>query len=342
MTDNFTGSPSGNGYTALRRVIKRLMSIFFFTLLVIIALAVTLAATGWFRLIIPFRGVAHEIAHPISPARLTPDIKTMTDDRISAAWIGHATLLINLRGKWILTDPAFSERVGVESPWIGVIGQRRIIEPALSIEQLPKLDIIAISHAHMDHMDLPALRKLPKDATLLVPPGLEDLTAGLGFSKIEEIKWGEEREIEGVKIFAFAARHWGERTPWEKKTRGYNSYIFSNGGKSLLFASDTSYTDVFGAVAKQRPVDAAVFNLGAYEPKWFRQAHSTSAEVWRMFKQTGAKTLLPIHWGTFLISQETIDDPMLWLRAEAGPEFDEKVKIRYIGEVWREGNSVSR
>lgn len=337
MTDDFTSPPSGNGRAALRRVMKRLMSLVAFTLVAIIVLTVTLAATGWIRRIIPFRGIAHEIAHPISPARLKPDISSMTDDRISAAWIGHATLLINLRGKWILTDPAFSERVGVESPWIGVIGQRRIIEPALPMEELPKLDIIAISHAHMDHMDIPALRRLPKDATLLVPTGLEDLTAGLGFSKIEEIKWGEEREIEGVKIYAFAARHWGERTPWEKKTRGYNSYVFSNGGKSLLFASDTSYTDVFGAVTKQRPVDAAVFNLGAYEPKWFRQAHATSEDVWRMFKQTGAKTLLPVHWGTFLISQETIDDPMLWLRAEAGAEFDEKVKIRYVGEVWRGG-----
>jgi L-ascorbate metabolism protein UlaG (beta-lactamase superfamily) len=340
MTDDFTGPPSGNGRAALRRVVKKLMGFAVFTLVLIVVLTVALSATGWVRRIIPLRGVAHEIAHPISPARLKPDINSMTDDRLSAAWIGHATLLINLRGKWILTDPAFSERVGVETPWLGVVGQRRIIEPALSIEQLPKIDVIAISHAHMDHMDLPALRKLPKDATLVVPTGLEDLTAGLGFSKIVEIKWGEEKEVEGVKIFAFAARHWGERTPWEKTTRGYNSYIFANGGKSLLFASDTSYTDVFGAVTKQRPVDAAVFNLSAYEPKWFRQAHSTSEEVWRMFKQTGAKTLLPIHWGTFIVSQETIDDPMLWLRAVAGPEFYDKVKIRYIGEVWGEGDNM--
>lgn len=321
----------------MRWIVKRFMTFAVLTLSLIVVLTVTLAATGWFRRVIPFRGVAHEIAHPISPARLTPDIKTMEDDRLSAAWIGHATLLINIRGKWILTDPVFSERVGVETPWLGVVGQRRIIEPALSIEQLPKIDIIVITHAHMDHMDIPSLRRLAKDATLLVPNGLEDLTAGLGFSKIEEIKWGEEREIAGVKIYAFGARHWGERTPWEKKTRGYNSYIFSRDGKNMLFASDTSYTEVFGAVTKQRPVDVAVFNLGAYEPKWFRQAHSTSAEVWRMFSQTGARTLLPIHWGTFIISQETIDDPMLWLRAEAGAQFNEKVKIRYIGEVWRDG-----
>lgn len=337
MTGEFSGPPNGAGRVLARKIVKRLMSLAIFTVAVIVVLTVTLAITGWFRRIIPLRGVAHEVAHPIAPARLKPDIKSMTDDRLSVAWIGHATLLINLRGTWILTDPAFSERVGVETPWIGVVGQRRLIEPALSIEELPKIDIIAISHAHMDHMDIPTLRKLPKDATLVVPAGLEDLTDGLGFSKIEEIKWGEEKEIAGVKIYAFAARHWGERTPWEKKTRGYNSYIFAKSGKSLLFASDTSYTDVFGSITKLHPVDAAAFDLSAYEPKWFRQAHATSEEVWRMFKQTGAKALLPIHWGTFIISQEAIDDPMLWLRAVAGPEFYDKVKIRYIGEVWREG-----
>lgn len=337
MTDNFTSQPNGAGGTLARKVVKRLMSLFIFTVAFIAVLIVTVSVTGWVRRIIPLRGVAHEVAHPIAPARLKPDIKSMTDDRMSVAWIGHATLLINLRGTWILTDPAFSERVGVETPWIGVIGQRRLIEPALSIEELPKMDIIAISHAHMDHMDIPTLRKLPKDATLVVPAGLEDLTAGLGFSKIVEIKWGEEKEIAGAKIYAFGARHWGERTPWEKKTRGYNSYIFSKSSKSLLFAGDTSYTDVFGTVARARPVDAAVFDLSAYEPKWFRQAHATSEEVWRMFRQTGAKVLLPAHWGTFIISQEPMDDPMLWLRAVAGPEFYDKVKIRYVGEVWRDG-----
>lgn len=308
-----------------------------FTLIAIVVLTVVLSVTGWVRRIIPLRGVAHEIAHPMAPARLKPDVKTMTDDTLSVAWIGHATMLINIRGTWILTDPAFSERVGVETPWIGVVGQRRIIEPALSIEDLPKIDVIVITHAHMDHFDLPALRKLPKTATLVVPHGLDDMTAPLGFSKVVEVKWGEEKEVAGANIYAFGPRHWGQRTPWEEKDRGYNSYIFSRGGKSMMVVGDTSYTDVFGAVTKLKPVDAVAFDLGAYEPKWFRQAHATSEDVWRMFKQTGARTLLPIHWGTFIVSQETIDDPMLSLRAAAGSEFYDKVKIRYIGEVWKDG-----
>lgn len=301
--------------------------------LVIAVLSAAALYTGFFRLAIPLRGWVHEVAHPIGPARLAPDVAAMTGDRLSIAWIGHATCLINFYGTWILTDPVFSDRVGIQTPF-GVFGSRRMIKPALGIDDLPPLDIVVITHAHMDHFDPPSLEKLPKDAVLITPAGFSDLAAGLGFEKTLEMAWDSRVEAEGVDIFAFAPRHWGKRTPWEKADRGYNSYLFSKNGKTVLLAGDTGYTPVFGQVAKTRRIDAAIFNLGAYEPDWFRQNHATSEDMWKMYKQTGAPVLLPVHWGTFIHSQEPLDDPMNWLRAAAGDEFYGKVGIMFQGEAW--------
>lgn len=302
------------------------LALFFFAFLIFVR---------FFHLAIPLRGLIHEIAHPISPARLKPDIDAMTDDRLSVAWVGHATVLINFFGTWILTDPALSNRIGITTRF-GVIGPRRITAPALTIDELPQIDIVAITHAHMDHLDIQTLERLDKNTTLLVPPGLDDLVGKLGFNKVVTLGWNREVEIAGVTFYAFAPKHWGKRNPWEKEERGYNSYLISRNKKRLLYAGDTAYTAIFGQVAKERPIDAALFNLGAYEPKWFRKSHATSEEVWRMFNETGAKTLLPIHWHTFIISQENIDDPMAWLRATAGKHFDDKVKLKFIGEIWSE------
>jgi len=297
--------------------------------------------TGAFRHSIVYRGVIHEIAHGISSARLKPNLSGMSDGSFSIAWIGHATCYINMFGVKILTDPVFGDRVGVETPWLGVVGARRLVEPAIPIAEIPKPDIIAITHAHMDHLDIPSLRLLPKDSTLLIPTGLSDIVEGLGFAKVVEIGWNSPMELCGLDVEAFMPKHWGKRTPWEKKSRNFNSYLFSRNGKTLLVAGDTAYTEAFAAAGKRRHIDYAVFDLGAYQPRWFRRNHSTSEDIWRMFQESGAEYLLPVHWGTFILSQEGINDPMLWLRAVAGDEFYGKVKLQHIGEVWSDPSRKS-
>jgi L-ascorbate metabolism protein UlaG (beta-lactamase superfamily) len=316
-------------------VIKKMLHILGYVSLTLIVVFCLALYRNWFQLVIPLRAWAHEIAHPISPARLRPDLSIMTDDCLSIAWIGHATCLINFHGTWILTDPVFSDRVGIEIPVLGVLGTRRLTKPALSMEELPQLDLVMISHAYMDHFDLPTLRKLPPEATLITPTGVSDLVKELSFERVVEAEWDREMEIDGVSILAFAPQHWGSRTPWDESERGYNSYLLSKGGKTVLFAGDTAYTSVFEEVAKRRPIDVAVFDLGAYLPESFKRNHATSEQVWAMFKQTGAPVLIPIHWGTFINSLETLEDPMNWLRAAAGDEFYDKVGLRFQGEVWR-------
>lgn len=302
--------------------------------LIFVVLLAVLFYTNAFRLFIPLRGWMHEIPHKTAPARLKPDLGQMTDDRLSVAWIGHATCLINFYGTWILTDPVFSRRVGIETMF-GVFGSRRLVEPALTMDELPEVDVIIVTHAHMDHFDLPTLRNLSKDATLLTPPGFSDFTDKLGYEKTIEIGWGGDFKVDGLAITAFRPQHWGNRTPWEKVERGYNGYLFSKNGKTVLLAGDTGYSTVFEKLGKKHHIDAAIFNLGAYLPKWFQRNHATSEEVWKMFKQSGADTLIPIHWGAFIHSQENIEDPVNWLRAAAGDEFYDKVGLLFQGEVWR-------
>jgi len=250
------------------------------------------------------------------------------DDALAIGWIGHATVLVKLAGTTILTDPALFDRIGVQVGPI-MIGPHRIVAPALPLDRLPPLDAVVITHAHMDSLDLPTLRALPKDATLVAPTDCRSLLGGLGFRSYVELGWGERTTVAGMTIEAVPVRHWGKRWPWEA-SRGYNGYLFRKDGMSVLFASDTAYTGDFTRFRDAR-LDVAIFGNGAYDP-WIRN-HANPEQVWQMFVDSGARYLVPIHWDTFRLGREPLGDAIRRLTAAAGPESN-RIVINAIGGEW--------
>ncbi|HEY6419121.1 MAG TPA: MBL fold metallo-hydrolase [Candidatus Binataceae bacterium] len=249
---------------------------------------------------------------------------------LTIANLGHATVLMNFRGVRLISDPSLFSRVGLAIDSIATIGPRRVTAPPLSPAELQALDLILITHAHMDHLDLPSLRALPKNVVVVACEGCSRLIAPLGYADVRELKWGEETVVKGLKIRAMGANHWGKRWPPMGADYGFDSYVLEKDGVRVLLACDSAITDLFAAVAANPP-EVAVFSIGAYDP-WIRN-HANPEQVWEMFKQTGARYLVPIHWGTFRLSKEPMDEPLKRLIAAAGDQSD-RIVLREIGGTW--------
>ncbi|HEX4210280.1 MAG TPA: MBL fold metallo-hydrolase, partial [Candidatus Binataceae bacterium] len=152
----------------------------------------------------------------------------------------------------------------------------------------------------------------------------------LGFKDVRELKWGESTAVDGLRVTAMGARHWGKRWPPYGTNYGFNSYILDRDGHRMLYACDSAATDLFGALHNDPP-EVAAFSISAYDP-WIRN-HANPEQVWSMFEQTGAQYLVPIHWGTFKLSREPMDEPLQRLIAAAGDESN-RIVLRHIGETW--------
>lgn len=262
-----------------------------------------------------------------SPIRPTPTAWSSRD--VTIAYLGHASVLIDFAGTWILTDPTFFARIG---PQVGgvTVGPKRLVEVALAPEELPPLDAVLVSHAHMDSLDRPSLARLAPTPLVVVPARTRDLVDDLGFARVIELGWGERAIVGEVTIEALKVKHWGSRWP-RGRWRGYNGYLLTRGDVGVVFASDTAYTEELGAFARARHVAAAIIGNGAYSP-WIWN-HANPEEVWRMFTQSGACYLIPVHWDTFRLGKEPVGEAMARLLAAAGPRAD-RVVVHRVGETW--------
>jgi len=273
---------------------------------------------------------APDHSHP----RLEP--ASWPDSALTIANLGHATLLMNFFGTRVLTDPSLFSRVGMSIDSIVTIGPKRIVDPPLTPAQLQQIDLILITHAHMDHLDLPSLKSLPKTAIVVACDKCSKLIAPLGFNDVRELEWGESTVAKGLTIRAMGARHWGRRWPPFGEDYGFNSYILEKNGRRMLLACDSAETDLFASVASAPP-DVAAFSIGAYDP-WIYN-HANPEQVWAMFQQTGARYLVPIHWGTFKLSKEPMEEPLQRLIAAAGDQRD-RIVLRQIGGSWTMPSSL--
>jgi L-ascorbate metabolism protein UlaG (beta-lactamase superfamily) len=262
---------------------------------------------------------------PAAPHR--PEPHTWTDDRLTAAWLGHATVLLNFQGTWIVTDPALEPRVGIgRGP--AKLGPRRLVRPALRASDLPPLDLVLLSHAHMDHTDLGTLRALGRDVPVVVQQGNRDLVQR--FRRVEELAWGESTDLDGLTVESVEVRHWGARMVTDRH-RGYGGYLLNKGERTVLFAGDTAYTDAFRRIGERVKVDLAILPIGTYDP-WIAN-HASPEQAWRMFREVGADYLLPVHHSTFRLSREPVGEPIERLLAAAGPE-RWRVVAPEVGATW--------
>jgi L-ascorbate metabolism protein UlaG (beta-lactamase superfamily) len=264
---------------------------------------------------------------PIATAPHRPDIKTWRDDRVTLAWLGHATVLINFYGTWLLTDPALKSHIGL-NVGITTLGPRRLVNPALTIKELPSIDAILVSHAHMDHCDLGTLNKLPRRSQAVVQKGNRDLMRR--FNQVTELAWGQSTEVEGIRIEAIEVNHWGARKLTDKH-RGYGGFLIEKNGKAIVFGGDTAYTNGFRQLASRTKIDLAILPIGAYDP--YIYAHANPEQSWAMAQQMGATYILPMHHSTFRLSHEPVKEPITRMLSVAGDE-RWRVCITEIGQTW--------
>ncbi len=250
-----------------------------------------------------------------------------SNPELAAAWLGHASVLIGIGGRWILVDPVFSERIG---PRIAgrIIGLGRECDLPAIATTLPKIDAIFITHAHFDHLDKPSLRAIADPETVVVTPRRTARLIPKEFPEVIEAAWETPIEIKGLEVTAIRPHHWGARLGLDRR-RGYNAYVIEGGGRRVFAAGDTASTEAFDPLER---IDLAAMGIGAYEPWW--HAHATPEQVWEMFKRIGATHMLPIHHSTFPLSDEHRDEPLERLLAAAGDQ-DRLIVGRELGELWQ-------
>jgi L-ascorbate metabolism protein UlaG (beta-lactamase superfamily) len=223
-------------------------------------------------------------------------------------WIGHATYLVSLGGKSILIDPVFSDRLALLP---------RHVPPGLARADLPKLDLVCITHNHRDHMDAPSLRLIGDEPVYVVPLGLGAWFRRAGYSRVVELEWWEHRELEGVAVTFVPSQHWSKRSLFDDNESLWGGYVLEREGVRVYHSGDTAYFDGFAQIAERcGPLDAAMLPIGAYEPRWFmRSQHMNPADAVQAFEDLRADRFVAMHWGTFKLTDEPLDQPPQLLRA---------------------------
>ena len=231
------------------------------------------------------------------------------DDAVT--WIGHATLLTEHAGKTVLTDPIFSERA---SP-VSFNGPKRVVPPARQLEELPDIDLVVISHAHYDHLDMPTLRQLAAlqpDTKVIVPLGVGRYARDAGFTDVTELDWWQAAELPDMIVTATPVRHWSSRSFFDRnKTLWAGFMIRFADGFQFYFAGDTGYsTDFEETRSRLGEADLAAIPIGAYAPRDFMaESHCTPEEAVQIFRDLGARRAVAIHWGTFKLTLEPLAEP---------------------------------
>ena len=246
---------------------------------------------------------------------------------ISVTYVGHATVLVRLGRVSLLTDPVYSSRL---------ILPKRLVAPGVPLDALPPLDVVLVSHGHMDHLDVPTHRRLPKtDTVAVVAKNLSDLVAGCGYRDVIELGWGEQVSVRGVRITALPVKHWGTRNLWPDE-RGYTGFLLEHPDGTVFFPGDTAYFPRFRDYGRRHAIDVALLPIGAYRPPAFRRVHMNPEDALQTLVDLDARWMVPIHWGTFVVSYEPIDEPVRWLGELAGERgLSDRVAVLRHGESRR-------
>jgi L-ascorbate metabolism protein UlaG (beta-lactamase superfamily) len=292
------------------------------------------AAAHWTPRLV--RTVMNELAMSVQAPKFRPKPAHWSASSITAAWLGHASVLINFYGLTIVTDPVLSQRIGA-SFGKRTFGPKRAIAPALTIDELPPIDVVLLSHAHMDHLHVATLNLFPATTIAVTSRNTADLLAGTKMKDVRELHWGERTSVTThhgeLVIEAFEVAHVGAR--WRRdKHRGSNGYILERNGRRVLFGGDTKYCEHFKKLRAKGPFDFAIMPIGSYKPGE-NEHHCTPEEAVQMANDAGAHHLLPIHHMTFNFGHAVRTEPMARLEQALDAT---RIAWREVGETFTLGS----
>ena len=268
----------------------------------------------------------------VLPAAHTPSPETWSNNSITLAWLGHATVLINFYGVRVLTDPTLFPRIGVDLR-VATVGPLRLTACALPAAQLPDIDVVLLSHAHFDHLDTASLAALQGRPVVVAAPKTADLVPRRRVVGVHEIRWNQTAYLTtrrgDLEVRAVEVRHWGARLNHDGY-RGYNGYAIRREGRALLFGGDTAHTPVFAEHRRHGPYDAAIMPIGAYDPYIYN--HCTPEQAVAMADAAEARLFVPIHHKTFRLSDEGFNEPIERVEAALSKERD-RLALRDVGDT---------
>ena len=245
-------------------------------------------------------------------AQNDPNFLNHNRDKKTLTWIGHATVLLQIGGYNILTDPHFSRRA---SP-VQWAGPQRVAPLGLAFENLPPIDIVVISHDHYDSLDEPTIKKLRRrpggeKTRFYVPLGLKKWFTRRGVEQVIEMDWWDRSQNGRLEIIAIPVQHWSKRSLFSRNKTLWAGWVIKADDFRFIFVGDTGYTPDFKAIGKKLgPFDLAAIPIGAYEPRWFMARHHVNPEESvQIHKDIGSKKSVAIHWGTFILTDEPLDEP---------------------------------
>jgi L-ascorbate metabolism protein UlaG (beta-lactamase superfamily) len=259
------------------------------------------------------RLVRHSAVTPRCGETHTPRLAGNGD--LGVTFIGHASFFVQIGGRSVLIDPNFAR-------WLFVL--KRLRRPGLRVRDLPSIDLVLVTHAHFDHLHRPSLRAIVQNnlrtsgtaPAIIVPTHVSDLVSDLGFSEIIELDWWKTSHDGDLSVTHVPSRHWGARI-LKDSHRGYGGYVLQAGKHSVYHAGDTAYFSGFREIGRRLSPELALLPIGAYNPPQFRNVHTNPADATRAFLDLNARWMIPMHYGTFRLSHEPIDEPLQLLDEEA-------------------------
>jgi L-ascorbate metabolism protein UlaG (beta-lactamase superfamily) len=252
------------------------------------------------------RLVRHSVMTPRTGQTYKPVLAR--DGQLGLTFIGHSSFFLQLGGKNVVIDPNFAR-------WLFVL--KRLRQPGVLVRDLPAMDLVLVTHAHFDHLHRASLRAIARATRrrrgsapgIIVPTHVRDLVSDLGFSKIVELDWWNSSEHGGLKITAVPSRHWGARVIKDAH-RGYGGYVLQGGQHSVYHAGDTAYFTGFREIGRRLHPEVALLPIGAYNPPSFRNVHTNPEDAVRAFRDLNSRWMVPMHYGTFRLSHEPVDEPL--------------------------------
>ena len=259
---------------------------------------------------------------------LTADYLTHPEEPASLSWLGHSTVAIHGRGAVVLTDPHLRNRI---------LYVRRHLPPPLTPPDIPANAMTVISHAHLDHLDAGTVDALPESVFYAVPLGLKSRIAKRGRHNVVELDWWQSHTQYGWTFTCLPSQHWSQRIEVGFNKTLWCSWLIDGPQRRYYFAGDTGYFHGFAEFGRHFPgIDVAILPIGAYEPRDFiRYQHLDPQQAYRAFEDLGAATMVPVHWGTFRLTHEPLDEPPAELKRHL-KTIDNPWPVHFmaIGERW--------